>query len=315
MKAAKVFWGHLVLWTGGVFAVSILLSWLLRSLPLSHVPVYQSLVPWVSALATPYLDDMPAQANAIQRLILALTIAAYPAGLAAARLMDAPRRIWSFTLSALLPVMAVAFLLIGYVHPNLVREDNPGMPPARQGADYFYFHELPHRYSVLQARADSITAARYPKFWAMFPDMARSVASRGRTTHDQTAEKALAFRNYIRFTLAMAVVPALLALIGLCLALWTRATTRPYARLQSWLGALVLVVALQRVLSVQYPYGGWYWVRWPWSTSILFPPLLLALPLAWTVFLARDRLFRPETPAVAGQAVRSEQIGPETVGA
>ncbi|HEX9105722.1 MAG TPA: hypothetical protein VF832_00805, partial [Longimicrobiales bacterium] len=218
--------------------------------------------------------------------------------------------------SGLLPLVVLTFLLVGYVNPDAVRGDNPGMPRVRQGAEYFYFHELPHQYSVLQAKADSITKARNPKFWAINPDLARSVASRGRNSYDGTAWKALDFRNYIRFTLTMSVLPALLALVGLCLGLWTRATTRPYARLQAWVGALVLVVAFQRVLGVRYPYGGFfYWARWPWSTNILFPPLLLALPLAWTVFLARDRLFRPEAPAVPGEDVASEQIQPETVGA
>lgn len=309
MRAVKVFWAQLVLWTGGMVVVSLLLGRLIHILPEPGLPFSHSLAPWLAALDDPTLVDMPARASGVQRFILAFTMAAYPAGLAAARLMDAPRRIWSFVLSALLPAVALGFLLVGYVNPDAVREDNPGMPPARQGADYFYFHQLPREYSVLQAKADSIIVARNPKFWAMNPDVARSVASRGRNSYDQTASRALDFRNYIWFTLAMAVLPALLALIGLCLALWIRATTRPYARLQAWVGALVLVVAFHRVLAVRYPYGGFfYWARWPWSTSILFPPLLLALPLAWTVFLARDRLFAPEVVPDPEATTRREPV-------
>src|SRR5512140_645360 len=124
MRASKVFWGHLVLWTGGIVVVSLLLSRLIHILPKPHFAFSDSLAPWLSALDDPTLVDMPARASGVQRFILAFTIAAYPAGLAAARLMDAPRRIWSFVLSALLPVVALAFLLVGYVNPDAVRGDN-----------------------------------------------------------------------------------------------------------------------------------------------------------------------------------------------
>lgn len=296
MKDAKVFWGWLVLWTGGVLALSLASSWLLFARPQVD---YAGLREINLLYFGTWIGRGGSQERMVETIALALCIASYPAGFAAARhVVGSGRRLRSL-LAALLPLVPLCFLLVGYVIPDAARQDSPGTPAYRQHYDYLYFHELASAAARQQARADSAVRAINPRFVARFPELARTVA---RMKKFPGAEAAASYRAHARFTVAFAFFPALLALIGLCVGLWSAQSPPAWRRLQAWVGGLVLSGAM--VVHI-----GWWGSPWgpaipfPWinlvdrGASVLIVPILLLLPLAWTLVLARDRFFPAPAPA------------------
>ncbi len=269
LKATRVFWTYAVLWLGAV----VLLSFLAGS---------SSVVG---------LGSAPYGARVLQRLALGLAIAAYPAAVAAAgHALADPGALRRFLLLALLPLGLGAGTLVGYGIPAAARADNPGSAYARLGwPQYFYFHELPGAADAFQARADSAAASARPELWARDRELAR-YAVRFRPD----ARAALALGSYQSFTLAFALLPCLLALLGLLLAHWSALAPPRLRRLWPWLGALLLLVAFQADLAPRAPYLGAVFLE-PWAllvrrgAAVLLVPLVAVVPLAWTAGLRSRR--------------------------
>ncbi len=299
MKGAKVFWAWLVLWTGGVMAFYLVVG------PLAAA----NLLPVRESFWHLWISQFDGQERIAVTVALALCIAAYPAGIAAARhVAGSPRRLRSLV-GALLPLVPLCFLLVGYVIPDAARQDSPGTPAYRQYYDYLYFHELAPAAARLQARADSTARARYPRLLSRFPEETRRIALARKLPG---AEAAASYRAQARFTVAFAFFPTLLALIGLCVGLWSGTSTPAWRRLQAWAGGLVLCGAM-------VVYIGWWGSRvpipFPWvnlvdrGASVLIVPILLLLPLAWTLVLERDRFFPAPAPAPSEPAVADAHVG------
>ncbi len=106
MKGAKVFWGWLVLWTGGVLALSLVSSRLLATRPAVD---YASLRDINVLYFGTWIGLGGSQVRMVQTIALALCIAAYPAGFAAARhVVGSGRRLRSL-LAAVLPLVPLAW--------------------------------------------------------------------------------------------------------------------------------------------------------------------------------------------------------------
>jgi hypothetical protein len=292
MKAIKVFWAYVVLSVGGILFAALALT-AIRG-----------------CCANPTIADLvvglgpePHTARLLQRLGLALAIAAFPAGVAAARHLGGSLRAWGrFGTGTLLPLALLCFVLVGYGIPAAARADHAGSPYARFGwPTYYYFHELPGAARAFQVRADSVAARANPKVWAMDRDLARLVTFRH--LRDPNAVAAVALDSYAGFTLAIGLLACLIALVGMLVSRWSATTSAPMRRLQNWAAALLLVVAFRTVLGSFSPYIGTM-LRDPWQQladhgfGLLVIPLPILLPLAWTSFLA----WRRPTPAAPSGA-------------
>lgn len=292
MKAIRVFWTYAVLWVGGIVFLSIAVTTLR------------------GCCANPNIADLvvglgpePHTARLLQRLVLALAVAAFPAGVAAAWHLGGSPRAWGrFAAATLLPLALLCCLLVGYGIPAAARADHAGSPYARFGwPTYYYFHELPGAARAFQARADSVAARANPRVWAMDRDLARLVTLRH--LRDPNAMAAVALDSYAGFTLAIGLLAGLIALVGMLVSRWSATTSAPMRRLQNWAAALLLVVAFRTVLGSYSPYIGTM-LREPWQeladrgSGILLVPLPILLPLAWTSLLAWRRR-GPVAPAAA----------------
>ncbi len=265
----RTFWLHLALWAGAV----VLLSLLAGPSPTLGVGL------------------APRAARLVQRSALGLTIGAYPAAVAAARhVLAVPGAIRRFLLLALLPLGLGAGALVGYGIPAAARADHPDSPFARLGwPQYYYFHELPAAAGAFQARADSAATSARPELWARDRALAR-YAGRFRPE----ARAALALGSYQAFTVAFALLPCLLALLGLLVAYWSALAPPRWRRLFPWLAALLLLVAFQADLAPRAPYLGAVLIE-PWQLlvrrgpAVLLVPLVALVPLAWTALLRARR--------------------------
>ena len=145
---------------------------------------------------------------------------------------------------------------------------------------------------------------------ARHPEMTRAIGMGRRLP---AAEQAATLRSYARFTAAFAFFPALLALLGLCVGLWSNSSAPPLRRLQAWTGGLVLCGAVVVYVVPWEARGGLLLVD-PWwdlvgrGAPVLAIPALLLLPLVWTLGLARDRFFPPTNRPAPGPAVAEPHV-------
>ncbi len=297
MKGAKVFWGWLVVWTGGMLALSLASSWLLEA---RRTVDYASLRDINVLYFGTWTGLGGSQWRMLATIALALCIAAYPAGFAAARHVAGSGRRLRSLLAALLPLVPLCFLLVGYVVPDAYRQDSPGTPAYRMVKYELYVHQLAPAAARVQARADSLARAKYPDLLAHFRGQTPRTIGLEMKLFD--AEVAEGLRAYARFTVAYAFFPALLALIGLCVGLWSSVAAPAWRRLQAWAGGLVVCGAIVVYVG---RWGDPIPIPFPWhnlvdrGAAVLLVPILILLPLAWTLLLARDRLFPAPAPAAS----------------
>ncbi len=291
MKGARVFWLHVVFWVGGIVVASAALT---------IVPFRDCCGLRLWALG---LGPDPNTVRLVQRTALALAIAAYPAGVMAARWVFGGRRgVARFALAGVLPLILLTLTLVGYGIPLASRVDHLGSPFDRFGwPSYYYLHQLPAAERTFQAQADSVARVRRPDLWAHHPELARLVVTR-----EAAGRRVLAIHGYQRFAVAFAVLPALLALVGLLVGRWSATALPRWRRLQRWGAALILLVAFQQAIGYSAPYIGTLLFIEPWTllerhgAGILAVPVLLLLPLAWTSLLAERRAWAPARPPAAG---------------
>jgi hypothetical protein len=139
----------------------------------------------------------------------------------------------------------------------------------------------------------------YPRFLARFPEETRAIALMKKLPG---AESAASYRAQARFTVAFAFFPTLLALIGLCVGLWSGLSAPSWRRLQAWAGGLILCGAM--VIHIGWWGSAGIPIPFPWlnladrGAPVLVVPILILLPLAWTLVLARDRFFPAPAPSL-----------------
>ncbi len=290
-----MFWTHLVLWVGAIVFASL---------------AYTAVSDCCSeATFTLGLGTAPYTLRLVQRIALAVALGAYPAGIAASQHV-LPRRgassLGAFALGVGAPLLLGALLLVGYGVPAAGRSDDGSRTPFLRGQpEFYYLHELRDSMQVLSVRADSEAAALNPRLWQSNPDVARL----GNSRRSRAARLALDFAGYERFTLAFALLPLVLALIGICTRAWSERTSPYTRRLQDWAMALLLLGGMQVTLGFSAPFltPRPFWEQWHFlarnGAGILFVPLLVLLALAWTTTLARrpdaEAAARPREPAAA----------------
>ncbi len=280
MGATKAFWAHLVLWVGAVVFASLAFTALARccSNPLMMLGLGQS----------------PHTLRLVERIALSVALAAYPAGLAASRNVlprGRPSTLMSFWSFVAAPLALGTLLLVGYGIPAAARSDDSSRTPFLQSRpEFYYLHELRDSVHALGVTADREAAALHPKWWT---GGNRDLARLANARRSRTAQTGLDLEKYLWFTAAFALLPLVLALIGVCVRSWSGRMSAHVGRLEEWGMAFMLLAGMQLTLGSRAPYliphpflESWDWLARS-GADILLIPLLILLVLSWTTAVDR----------------------------
>jgi type III secretory pathway component EscS len=275
MKAARVYWQHVILWTGGLVAVSLVFYAMARGS--THWRLS-----WIGmqSYATPYTAAL------LERIAAGMAIASLPAGMAASRHVlswteISKRALMQFALATLAATILV-FALVGFVVPATARSEDPGPTPRLQArGNYYSFNELLSESARFHEQAN-IGA----KPW-----------EDGRTYNPSARWKAAALKQQFWFVIIWSLTPLIMAWIGVLIRLWTAITGPQQRALAEWTAALALLLTIQLTTSGFRGLQSMSWGASPLQAAgsgreIFFVSVLVLLTLIWTTTIARKH-FRP----------------------
>jgi type III secretory pathway component EscS len=274
MKAARVFWTHLILWVGGVLAASLSVHAMLG-------PTSWGRLWWfgMGGYFTPYTAAL------LERIAIVITVASLPAGIGASRYVLSWSESWRYRIVRFCAVgvsaCALVFILAGFVIPAAARSEDPSPSPRLQArGNYYSFSELLSE------------SARFYKEANI-----GAKPGEGRTYNPSARWKSRALKQQFWFVIVWSSSPLLLAWIGVLIRLWS-GLTRPQERaLAEWSAALLLFIGIQvatsGIFGLQMLSHGAAPLQNAGSGREIFFVLVLVLSsLAWTTALARKH-FRP----------------------